>query len=62
MFSICHSLSKTPSKWQADENMTELDIGNNDSKEYKVGAMWDGAVYTKKSESVYLPGFYNLIL
>ena len=41
-----------------DENATELDVGNNDSGEYKVEAIWDSAVYARESESGQLPGLY----
>ena len=42
------------------EKVPELDIGNKGSKEYKVEAIWDSAVYTKKSEG-HLPGLYYLV-
>ena len=34
---------------------------SNDSKEYKVEAVWDRAVYTMESESGHLPGVYYLV-
>ncbi len=34
---------------------------NNKGKEYKVGRIWDSAVYVRESKS-YLPGLYYLIL
>ena len=39
----------------------EFDVGNNDSGEYKVEVIWDSIVYTRESESGYLPGLYYLI-
>lgn len=36
--------------------------GNSGSKEYKVIAICNSAVYAKKSDRGYLPGFYYLIL
>lgn len=42
-----------------DKNITELEAG--DSNKYKVEAIWDGAVYTKKSKSGYLLGLYYLV-
>ena len=38
----------------------KLDASNN-SGEYKVEAIWNNAVYARKSESGYLPGFYCLV-
>ena len=49
----------TTRKGWVDENATKLEDG--DSKEYKVEAIWDSAIYTKKSESGHLPGFYYLV-
>ena len=51
----------TIKKGRVDENATELDIGDNDSGEYKVEAIWDSAVYARKSELGYLPSFYYLM-
>ena len=48
-------------KGRVDENATELDEGNNDSGEYKVEAIWDSAVYVRKSELGHLSGFYYLV-
>ena len=42
-----------------DENAMELDVDN--SKKYKVEAIWDSAVYTRESESGHLPGLYYLV-
>ena len=39
------------------EKVPELDAGSNDSKEYKVEAIWDSAVYANKLEG-HLPGLY----
>ena len=50
----------TTKKGRVDKNATELDAGNNDSREYKVEAIWNSAVYTRKSESGHLPGLYYL--
>ena len=46
---------------RVDENVTDLDAGDNDSGEYKVEAIRDSAVYAKKSESSHLPGLYYLV-
>ena len=51
----------TTKKGRVDENAIELDVGNNNSGEYKVEAIWDSAVYAKKSESGHLPGLYYLV-
>ena len=39
----------------------EFNSGSNDSKKYKVKAIWDSVVYTKESKSNYLLGLYYLI-
>ena len=44
-----------------DENATELDAGNNDSKEYKMKAICNSAVYAQKSELGHLPRLYYLV-
>ena len=38
----------------------EFDAGDNDSKEYKIEAIWDSVVYTRESES-HLLGLYYLV-
>ena len=43
-----------------EENVEELDAGDN-SREYKVEAIWDSAVYARESESGHLPGLYYLV-
>ena len=45
-----------------DENVAELDAGNDKSEKYKVEGIWDNAVYSRESESVHLPGLYYLVL
>ena len=52
----------TIKKKQIDENVTELDVGDNDSKKYKVEAIWDNTVYARGSKSGQLPDLYNLVL
>ena len=44
-----------------DENVAELDIGNDESGEYKVEAIRDSEVYARESELGHLPGFYDLV-
>ena len=44
-----------------DEKVIELDFEASNSKEYKVEAIWDSAVYANKSESGHLPDFYYLV-
>ena len=39
----------------------EFDVGNNDGGVYKVEAIQDNVVYTRKSELGYLPGLYYLV-
>ena len=41
------------------EKVSELNAGD-DSKEYKVEAIWDSAVYARELEG-YLPGLYYLV-
>ena len=43
-----------------EENAKELDNGD-DSREYKVEAIRDSAVYARESESGHLPGLYYLV-
>ena len=43
-----------------EENVEELDAGD-DSGEYKLEAIWDSAVYAKKSKSGHLLGLYYLV-
>ena len=51
----------TTRKGRVDKNnATELDAGNNDSKEYKLEAIWDNAVYVKES-TCHLPRLYYLV-
>ena len=52
----------TIGKKQVDKNnIRKLDINNNESSKYKIKAVWNSAVYAKKSESDYLPGLYYLV-
>ena len=51
----------TTRKGQVDENGMELDAGENDSGEYKVEAICDSAVYTRKLESDHLLELYYLV-
>ena len=48
-------------KGRVSKKVPELDAGNKDSKEYKVEAIWDNAVYANKSESSHIPGLYYLV-
>ena len=50
----------TTRKERVDKNVTELDFEVNNSKEYKVEAIWESAIYAKKLEG-HLIGFYYLI-
>ena len=50
----------TKKEWVHEENVEKLDAGDN-SGEYEMEAIWDSAVYTKKSESGHLPGLYYLV-
>ena len=51
----------TTRKERVDENMTKLEFNVGDSKEYKVEAIRDSAVYTMESELGHLPGLYYLV-
>ena len=51
----------TTKKRRVDKNMTELDPGDNDSREYKVEVIRDSTVYVRESESDHLPGLYYLV-
>ena len=50
-------------KKQVDKEVRqmEFDLGNNDSGEYKVEAIWDSTVYAKELESGHLLGLYYLV-
>ena len=50
----------TRKEWM-DKKVTELEFKAGNSKEYKVEAIWDSAVYVNKAES-HLPGLYYLIV
>ena len=43
-----------------EENVEELDAGDN-SREYKMEAIWESAVYARESKSGHLPGFWYLV-
>ena len=49
----------TRKEW-VDKWVTKLELEVGDSKEYKVEAIWDSAVYASKSESGQLPSLYYL--
>ena len=53
----------TTRKGRVDEKARQIEFGagDNESKEYKVKAIWDSTVYAKESESGHLLGFYYLI-
>ena len=51
----------TTRKKRVDKRVTELKLEASNSKEYKVEAIWDSAVYTSESESGQLPGLYYLV-
>ena len=47
-------------KGRIDENVTELDAGNDKSRKYKVEAIYDNAVYARELKK-YFPGLYYLV-
>ena len=51
-------------KGRVDKEVRQMkfDAGNNDSREYKVEAIWDSTVYARESELGYLLNFYYLVL
>ena len=51
----------TIKKERVSEEVPELDFSDKDSKEFKVKAIWDSAVYANKLESGHLPGLYYLV-
>ena len=51
----------TTRKEQVDKQMIELELEAGNSKEYKVEAIWNSAVYASKSESGQLAGLYYLV-
>lgn len=42
--------------------MTQLEFEAGDNIKYKVEAIWDSVVYTRKLEAGHLPKFYYLVL
>ena len=54
----------TTKKERVDDDVRQMEFyaGDNDSRDYKVKAIWDSAVYTRESKSGYLLGFYYLVL
>ena len=52
----------TIKKGMVSKEIPELDIGNKDSKEYKMKVIRDSVVYANKSESGYLPALYYLVV
>ena len=53
-------LEQDTTRKKRDDNAVELDVGD-DSGEYKVEAIWDSAVYVRKSKLGHLPGLYYLV-
>ena len=51
----------TTRKERVDKRVKELKLEAGDSKEYKIVAIWDSAVYASKSKSSQLPGLYYLV-
>ena len=58
IFSMCHYWSKTLQE-RSESSVPEFEPGNND-KEYKMEAIQDNAVYTKKKDG-HLSGVYYLV-
>ena len=50
----------TTRKEQVDKNVTKLEFDAGDSKEYKMEAIRDSAVYTMELKLDHLPGLYYL--
>ena len=48
-------------KGQVSKKLPKSDANDENSKEYKVEAIWDSAVYANKSESGHLSGLYYLV-
>ena len=62
MFHVSVLEQDTTRKEQVSKEVPKLDAGNKNSKEYKVEAIWDSAVYANKLESGHLPGLYYLLV
>ena len=50
MFHVSLLEWNTTKKEQVSKEVLELDAGNKNSKEYKVKAIWDNAIYRNKLE------------
>ena len=61
MFHVLLLEQNTTRKGRMSEKVPKLNAGNQNSKEYKVEAIWDSAVYINKWESGHLPGLYYLV-
>ena len=58
MFHMLPLEQNTTRKERVSKKVLELDASNEDSKEYKVEAIWDSVVYANESELGHLPGLY----
>ena len=54
-------LKQDTTKKERDDNIAERDTGD-DSREYKVEAIWDNAIYVRESEPGHLLSLYYLVL
>ena len=61
MFHVSLLEQDSTKKGRVNEQVPELDAGDENSKEYEVEAIWDSVGYTNKLESGYLSGFYYLV-
>ena len=61
MFHVSPLEQNITRKGQVSKEVPEIDVSNNDSKEYEVEAIWDSAIYANKLESGHLPGLYYLV-
>ena len=61
MFHVLLLEQDTTKKGRMSKKVPELDVGDEDSEEYKVEAIWDSAVYANKLESGHLLGLYYLV-
>ena len=61
MFHVLLLEQNTTKKGRVSKEVPELNAGDNNSKKYKVEAIWDRTVYANKLESGHLPSLYYLV-
>ena len=61
MFEVLLLEQDNTKKGRVSKEVPELNVGNENSKKYKVEPIWDSALYANESELSHLPGLYYLV-